>query len=338
MPIIGQCREAARTLIYGDTLIPQELTIAMPLPQQEVSVFLHGMGSPINVTDRHTTASCAPLLFGVSLDREQAALKQGRQKFSLEFRERNGDECALGAIQLAPRQTIAMDRADLILFSVLGSMNHCIPRLRRWAHYVPQAYHNWRRFQSFDVKMTSREVRASQVAFIRPHPLMLGSIGSPAQGNIFPMNLMGHLGHDQIAFALKNSRRPAHLVEHAGRIAVSSLPLSLSPMAFRFAVHHTKEQVGWETVPFALRTSAKFGIPVPSAAGRVMELEVSGVYKIGSHTLFIAQIVADERVSHEPQLHIIHGFYQHWRLKGDREQIRTSVLEDRRNKKGQADL
>jgi len=237
---------------------------------------------------------------------------------------------------MAPKTVVSLGQSEIVLFNVLGSTNYCLPRLRLWAHYLPSAYSNWRRFKSFDVKMLSREIRASQVAFIRPHPLMLGSVNCESGGNIFPMNLLGDLGNDYFAFALKNSRRPAHLVERLGSIAVSNVPLSLCSVAFQLATNHTKDSIEWNQLPFPLTLSRKHLIPVPASAPRVREMEVDQVHKIGSHTFFIARIVSDESRWDDPQVHIVHGFYQHWRLRGDKAKLRSSLIEDSLNKHGLA--
>lgn len=334
MSIIRQVGRSVRKIVYGDTSIPQEFTIGMRQPQGEVAVYLHGFGIPLDVTERHTMACCAPFVIGVSLNGVGNAARRTSRNISLRFCERGGDKHVLGVVQLAPKHVIALDGSEFVLFDVLGSTNHCLPRLRLWAHYLPAAYSNWRKFQTFDVKMRSREIRASQVAFIRPHPLMLGSVNSDSGGNIFPMNLLGDLGNGHFAFALKDSRRAAHLVERVGSIAVSNVPLSLCSIAFKLAINHTKDSIDWNRLPFPLTLSRHSLIPVPSAAPRVREMKVEQIHKIGSHTLFIARIISDEWHSNEPQVHIVHGFYQHWRLRGNKAQLKSSLLEDSLNKHG----
>jgi hypothetical protein len=42
-------------------------------------------------------------------------------------------------------------------------------------------------------------------------------------------------------------------------------------------------------------------------------MEIEAVRQLGSHTLFIARIVRDERRSDNPQFFMIHGLYQAWR-------------------------
>jgi hypothetical protein len=336
MSILGKGRSAINKIVFGDTLIPQEFTVGLTEPQSEIAVWLHGTGEPVDVTRHLTTACCAPLVIGVSLDKGQLTAGKELRNVSLRFCERAGERRTLGEIRLAQKMVIPLDGSDFLLFDLLGSTNYCLPKLRLLAHFVSQAYSNRRNLGSFDVKMTALEMRAAIVTFIRPHPLMMGSIVIAAGGNIFPMNLMGELGNGYFAFALKDSRRAAHLVEGAGRIALSNVPLPLCSIAFRLAINHTKEAIDWEELPFALKLSKEFRIPVPVLAPRVRELKVDRVHKIGSHTLFVARIISDEKYSDDLQVHMIHGFYQHWRLRGQREQLKASVVEDALNKRGLA--
>lgn len=334
MPIFRQNRGAIRKIVFGDTLVPQEFTIGLTEPQAEIAVWLHGMGAPVAVTRRLTTACCAPLVLGVSLDEGQWAATNDHCKLSLRFCERAGAKRMLGEIWLARRALIPLNGAELLLFDVLGSTNRCLPRPRLWAHFLTQAYSNRQNLGSFDVKMTARELRAAIVTFIRPHPLMLGSILGEAGGNMFPMNLMGELGNGYFAFALKDSRRAAHLVEDARRIALSNVPLPLCSVAFKMAINHTKDSINWNQLPFALKPSREFRIPVPAAAPRVRELQVEQIRKIGSHTLFIARIISHETFSDDPQVHMIHGFYQYWRVRGSKGDLAASVAADALNKRG----
>lgn len=336
MSIYQQSRSALRKIVFGDTLIPQEFTIGLTEPQTEIVVWLHGMGAPIPVTRRLTTACCAPLVLGVSLDEGQWATANDHCRLSLRFCERVGAKRILGEIWLARQTSIPLDGMELLLFDVLGSTNHCLPRPRLWAHFLSQAYSNRRNLGSFDVKMTAHELRAAIVTFIRPHPLMLGSLMVGAGGNMFPMNLMGELGNGYFAFSLKDSRRAAHLVERAGRIALSNVPLPLCSTAFQMAVNHTRDSIDWDQLPFALNASREFRIPVPAAAPRIRELQVEQIRKIGSHTLFVACIVSDATFSDDLQVHMIHGFYQHWRVRGRKGELAASMAEDLLNKRGLA--
>ena len=182
--------------------------------------------------------------------------------------------------------------------------------------------------------MSFRERRAAMVMFIRPHAVSLVSVKGKDGGNIFPMNLMGDLGDAFVGFALREDRRAAHLVEAAGRIAVSSLPFSEAPLAYKLAGNHTKDFIEWDKLPFSTIESTMFRIRVPVFAKRVRELEVEKVQPIGSHTFFVARVVNDVVLSDVPGLSVIHGFYQCWRMRGKGVALGASLREDVQAKRG----
>ena len=275
MSIIRQCRQALKSIVYGDTLIPQEFTIGLTEPQTEIAVWLHGMGAPLDVTGRCTTACCGPLVIGVSIEKEQHLSRKNHGNISLRFCEREGQNRLLGVIRLAWKSSISLDHSELILFNVSGSTNYCLPRLRLWAPLFASGLFQLAKSQLPRCQMTALEIRAAMVTFIRPHPLVLVSITGEAGGNVFPMNLMGDLGDRYFAFALKDSRLAAHLVERAGHIAVSNVPLPLCSIAFRLAINHTKQSIDWGQLPFELKLSKEFGIPVPVSAPRVREMKIT---------------------------------------------------------------
>ena len=182
--------------------------------------------------------------------------------------------------------------------------------------------------------MSFLERRAAIVTFIRPHPVSLVSVADKHGGNIFPMNIMGDLGNGRFAFGLKDSRTAAHLVERAGRIALSSVPLPQAQLVFQLAANHFRQSIEWDQLPFATKMSTTFNIPVPVFASRVREMEVEEIHKIGSHTFFVAKIICDETFAKSEGLCVIHGFYQAWRLKGRSTELRASLAEDSFNKRG----
>src|ERR1700728_1773102 len=332
MSIIRQVGRFAKKVVYGDTLLPGEFTIGLRLPQSEIKVSLEGFGEPLDVTFRHTVACCAPFLVGVFLDCSHSASAIKSRKVVLRFSESTPPRRLLGELYLKPAKSIPLGESHVMLFRLVGSRNHCLSSVRQWAHYLPSAFSNWRKLESFDVKMTAREMRASYVGFIRPHPIVLGSIQSSAGGNIFPMNLMGELGNRYFAFALKGSRKPSRLVANLKHIAISNIPLPLCSTAFQLATNHKKETIEWDQLPFPLSISHNLKFPIPAAAGRVRELTVEQIHKLGSHTLFLARILSDELRFDEPQVHAIHGFYQHWRLRKDKTELKASIEEDWVNK------
>ena len=336
MSIFRRCRKVIQRIVFGHTLLPQAFTIGLAEPQAEITVWLHGMGLPLDVTRRHSMACTDPFTVCIAFDKGQGPKEKEHHRLSLKFCERNGLKRVLGEINLNPKSATAIPafETELILFEARSSKNYCLPKMHILAHYLRHKYLLWRKIDIAGIKMTFLERRAVMVMFIRPHPVVLLSLSGEAGGNIFPMNIMGDLDNGYFAFALKDSRLAAHLVERARRVALSSVPLSETSLAYQLGANHHENAIDWDKLPFATKKSATFQIPVPVFAQRVRELEIETVRKLGSHTFFVARVIQDESFEGSVGLCIVHGFYQAWRLKGSSTALDASLAEDLLNKRG----
>jgi flavin reductase (DIM6/NTAB) family NADH-FMN oxidoreductase RutF len=153
------------------------------------------------------------------------------------------------------------------------------------------------------------------VFFICPRPVVLVSVAHGEKGNIFPMNLMGPLGNGYFAFALNSARQAAPLVERAGKLALSSLPIDQFAVARQLGKNHRREFVDWNQLSFETKKSTALALPVPRFALRIREMEVEAVRRLGSHTLFVARILGEEHWAEGAQCFMIHGIYKAWRQK-----------------------
>jgi flavin reductase (DIM6/NTAB) family NADH-FMN oxidoreductase RutF len=337
MSIVHKIRLAIKRIAFGRTLLPQEFTLGLEDPQTEITVWLHGAGSPRDVTRRHSMVCASPLTICVGFDEGQRPGEKDLINPSLKFCERTGRKRVLGEIGLKPQTIVAEAESEFILFEPRSSKNYCLPKARLGTHYLLHAYRQWRSDNTKGIKMTFLERRAGMVIFICPHPILLVSVGSKADGNIFPMNILGDLGNGYMGFALRGERLAGGLVERAGRIALSSIPMSQGALAYQLANNHTKKSIDWSQLPFATKMSSAFGIPVPGFASRVMEVEIKSVRVIGSHRFFIARIVREDKFFGGLEFCSIHGFYQSWRLgklEREDEELQISLAGDAFNKRG----
>ena len=323
-------KKAVAKILFGEAL-PQEFTVGMRAPQEEIGVWLCGRSVRRDVTNLHSTACCGPFVLCIRLEEMEAAIAD---ELWLEYAERGGRGTVLGKIGLKSAKGIEHTGDGLYFFEAQSAQHWCLPRMQALAHHLLHAYKAMRRPKMPDTRMTLLEERAANVTFIRPHPIAIASVEDAAGGNIFIMNLMGELGEGRFGFGLKNSRWPSKLVERTGRIALSSVPADEGKAAFALTATHMVEKVDWENLPFGLRRSMQFKIRVPDFARRVRELEVESVRKMGSHNFFVARVVSDERSGESDELHALHGFYQAWRLRGHEEDLREAVAQDAENKRG----
>ncbi|WP_213803103.1 flavin reductase [Granulicella sp. dw_53] len=334
MPSANKIHNLLKKVIFGDTLLPQEFTVPLIAPQKEITVWLHGLGVPRDVTYCQSTVCSAPFIICIAFDTIQAPDKQNLERLSLKFCESDGHGQVLGEIGLRLTNRVSLSDLTLFFFEARSSANYCLSRIRLGSHYLLQAYTTKHQVNTSGMKMSFVERRAAMVSFIRPHPTSIVSVNDEVGGNIFIMNLMGDLGNNYFAFALKSTRKPAHLVERTGRIALSSVPFHEGKTAFQLAANHFKESIEWDQLPFATMRSRIFDIPVPDFALRVREMKVELIHKIGSHTLFVARVVSNQTFSVGEELHVVHGFYQARRLKESGATLKASLAMDSLNKSG----
>ena len=314
MPSISQARKLAKRLVLGASETPQQCPVGMREPQGEVTVWLHGSGTPRDVTFRHLMACGAPFTIGVVVDDGDLLPGAGSGGVSLQFRLRRCNERLLGEIALKPSAQVDVDGCRLQLFHVGSSRNHCMPALRLWAHYLLYAY---RRSQmpSPDVPITEREMRAMTVFYTAPRPVVLVSVTDGTSANIFPMNLLGAVGPRHFAFALNSKTPVSSLVERSGSVALSSIPIEQAPVAFQLGKNHRRDSIDWQELAFGTLPSRCFALPVPDFAVRVREMRVEAANDLGSHTLFVARTIAVEDRNDAPEFFVVHGIYQAFRAK-----------------------
>lgn len=310
---IRQIYRTVKRAALGDSQLPRQFTVGMRDPQSEITVWLHGLDRPYDVTNRHVMACVEPLTIGVVFEPEWS-LPISENQLSLQFVEREGQHRLLGEIRLRGLGT-PTPRGGLRLFGVRGSSNYCLSRPQLWLHYLHLAYTRWRFNNNPEIQITAREAHTMIVFFICPRPVVLVSVLDRGAGNVFPMNLMGPVGEGLFAFALNSTRHAAPIVGRVGRLAISNVPIEQAQLAKKLGRNHMKDSIDMTQLPFDSRPSSVFRFPVPEFAVRVREMEIEFHQRLGSHTFFIGRVVQDERVSASLEFFYVHGIYQAWRLK-----------------------
>ena len=315
---LAHTRQALRQLVLGSANVPQQCVIGLRDPQSEVSVWLEGSGLSLDVTHNNVMAGASPLTIGIGLGKTDSRAARERDLLTLKFRETSGQTRVLGEIRLSmSSEAIALgDDDQLCLFETRGCSNYCVPRARLWIRNLHHAYRKWkseRHLTASASQIRTSELRSVFAFYICPRPVVLVSVMDEGVGNIFPMDLIGPVGKEHFALALHNTSAPLRLMEQSRRVVLSSVPLDHGSQAFELGRSHNRLAVDFDNLPFPTILSKRFGIPVPRFSLRTREMQIQTVRRLESHTLFIANVVDDQKPIEGPQMFQIHGFYQAWR-------------------------
>jgi flavin reductase (DIM6/NTAB) family NADH-FMN oxidoreductase RutF len=315
VPLTNRFKQAIKRFIFGPPDFPQQCPIEMHEPQSEVIVRLNGWGAPRDVTHNNMMVCGAPFTIGIGSgdgaerEGEWAPPAKKNERIILTFHEHNGSQQLLGEIELRFSIIVRAGGQEFHLFQTLRSRNLCLPRVRIWARYLEYAYYRWRATSS-DVSMSARDVHSMCVFYICPRPIRLVSVTAGNSSNVFPMNLLGPIGNGYFSLALTSGKPVTSLLERAGRIALCSVPVEKAEVVYALARNHKLPSIDISLLPFATRTSAAFGLPVPEFSLSVRELEIEAVHSLGSHTLFLARTIRNERWADAPEFFTLHGIYK----------------------------
>jgi flavin reductase (DIM6/NTAB) family NADH-FMN oxidoreductase RutF len=316
MPIGRQARGVLKRLVFGSATYPDQCAIGLTYPQSEVCVWLRGLGPPREVTGSNVVACARPFTIGVFLEGRPDASALGGTLASLEFHSQDPQNRLLGTIHLRAVGAIPVSTGELRLFQALDCRNYCLPRARLWARYLHYGLEQWRsatRSRASDFRMTARELHCVFVFYICPRPVVLVSVVDSGLANIFPMDLIGPIGPQHFSFALHTTSTGVPLMERSRRIALSSVPVEQTSVAYALGQNHKTPCADLDHLPFPTTFSPTFGLPIPRFSLRVREMQIEAVRTLGSHTLFLARTVEDQRWAEGLQLFFVHGFYQAWR-------------------------
>jgi flavin reductase (DIM6/NTAB) family NADH-FMN oxidoreductase RutF len=309
MVALQQARKVLKRMVLGSIDLPQKIDIELQDPQSMVDVWLHGLGDRLNVTHTHLMACIAPFTICIGFEEKYARNVGFDGPLVLRFHEHSGTRRCLGEIGLRFVSSFSVGKQQLCLYHLAHYKNHGLSQLRLWALYRRYAQ-TPPQDKDKDVPITARETRAMFVFYLCPRPVALVSVFHEESANLFPMNLMGPVGNGYFAFALNTSRSAAPLVERARRVVLSSIPFEQTAEATKLGANHRKASIDWSQLPFPTMRPDTIDALVPSFALRAREMRVEAVHPLGSHTLFVAKTVADERLAEGPQLFNAHGIYR----------------------------
>lgn len=290
--------------------LTQWSTVAVAPPQQVVIATLRWDDESVDVTADHTVASLNPLVIATSVDAGQHPV--------IEYND-SATGRLLGVLHLTREASVLAENTSLALYRVATGEHRCLAWPRRsWNAWLQnrQMLKN-RSSQHFNMEIAA--VQQLMIAYLCPRPVVLVSISAPDHQNIFPMDLIGPLGRSGFfSLALRSTNVSAPLMRDVRRVALSNIPATMKAAVYQLSVQHKQPLPDWHALPFPVRSSREFGIPVVAAALNIQELSIVHSQEIGLHTFFLGRIAADEHLAVGTQLHHTAGFHQAYRRRQDR--------------------
>ena len=302
-------RALIRRLLVVAGRLPRFVPIGDRDPQQRIRVTLDGLGAPIDVTRNHVVASLRPLTIALALPATLGPETFGRRELRLKFSPQSDPDTMLGDVGLRHEGTITVDHTAFQLFRRKDQTDLRMP----WGAATVFAFHHawseWTRRHRSTFRMEPLDLKAFQVLYVCPRPVVLVTVRHGQTSNLFPMDLIGPTDSPYFLMALRNTSLSVRQMTASRRMALADVPLEDTAIAYQLGEYHQRECIDWSALPFESEPSPAHGLPVPSAALRVRDVEVREARVVGSHTLFITEVIHEERRKDGLQMFHVSGPY-----------------------------
>lgn len=110
--------------------------------------------------------------------------------------------------------------------------------------------------------------------------------------------------------ALRNTSPAVELMKTSGEIALGKVPIKHAEIAYRLGVHHKREAIDPEALPFETVPSPKCGLTMMRDVLEVREVRVIAHHEVGSHTLFVTTAEHRQEIRPGRQMFHVQGLYQ----------------------------
>jgi len=293
---------------------PQWLAITLQSQQTPVRVTVVTRGAEIDVTDNNAIAALHPLTIRLGLHAHLNTTVE--REIGLRFVDRTTDR-TLGTLQLTYLREWRTAGARLGLFEVTGGRHRC-------AGWPRRAWDTWmyeraaRRIPPERQMMPSQAVEQLMVFNLSPRPVFFVAVDDGRNSNLFPMDLVGPMAPEHFTLALRNTSPSVATIKNARRLVIADVPGDAAPIAHRLGAHHREQNINFESLPFEVRRSQRFSLPVPAIAARAREIEIFDFQTVGSHTLFVGRICTEQVLGSGACLFHTSGIHQRFRAKGGR--------------------
>jgi flavin reductase (DIM6/NTAB) family NADH-FMN oxidoreductase RutF len=294
--------------------LPQWAPVALRQPQDLVRVRMQGAGGEIDVTGRAVVAALSPLTLGVGLEEAAGAALGDCSTPVLRFADLESGR-TVGALELIRVRDCSTQAARIALFEVRRAVQRCVQwPYRPWNRYL-QSRAIRRHRPPGNFWMPPEAVQQLMIFYTCPRQVVLVSVEDSEHRNLFPMDLIGPVGPDRFTLALRNTSRSVPVMKTARRVVLSDVAAADRALAYSLGAHHRDSLADWQSLPCAIERSQAFSLPFVRSALRVRELEILDFETIGSHTLFVTRIAAEQPLAEAQQLHHTSGLYQHFRTR-----------------------
>jgi flavin reductase (DIM6/NTAB) family NADH-FMN oxidoreductase RutF len=146
-------------------------------------------------------------------------------------------------------------------------------------------------------KIPLRVSRYYAAAYTLPRKVILTSFKSGDYVNMFPMDFQGHVKEtNSYVLGLRNTNITLDKIADTRKLVVSEFDINNTSDIYHLGKHHSSAPPSVKSLPFEVTDSELHHFPVPAFASSYLELSISEIMNLGSHSLIISNIIHSKQL------------------------------------------
>jgi len=139
-------------------------------------------------------------------------------------------------------------------------------------------------------RITFNQLKLFSVFFLYPRKVVLICVGQGSRFNCFPMDLQGNIGSDHVVLGLRNTNVSMNTIKEDGVFVVAEVSADFVDTIYDLGRHHSNKPPSLDKLPFRLKLSRRYQIPIPEFAFSYVECSFTSSMNLGSHSLIIGEV------------------------------------------------
>ncbi len=304
-----------RKLLFGEEAIKEYSSVSINGDIRE-HVYLKTKSAVIDISSTHWLLSLDPVVIGVWVEKKEdiAALDE-RAAYKIYFNDAQTDagrpaQHAVAVVGLEFFNKIEEKNGTLFLLKAKKSRIYHLSPLKVFLLFFK--YYK-------KPRLSFNQFKSLVSAHSYPRRVRVISFRKGDDYNIFPMDLLGDIVHDnRFVFGLRHSNRSLPDIMETKKMVVSEVSSVHKDIIYQLGKHHTATPPKMDALPFKTIETQNFHFYIPEWVESYKEIEIIKTLDLGSHMLLWGKL-ANEKKLKTVSYHLFHIpflLYLHQKRKG----------------------
>ena len=265
-----------------------------------------------DLTDSHLFVGYYPLIIAISCEKNSSLndLLQNKNNIKTVFGETKDKIYA--QLILKKINTLEFEGVTLFLFEGVKGSHRFLSKVHILTNSLK---YKLTAEKKINIYLKGNLYEQVKIAYSIPRKILLVSLGKNNMFNIFPTDINGRIGKQNVVISLRTNGKANKQVKELKKIVLSEMAADAYKEVYALGVNHIKDLRAKSEFDLSKKLSEKYSLPLPNNVLRYFELEFINDMQTGVHNLCFFRIVNSVNIEDSKStLSHIHRDYAEWRI------------------------